>query len=253
MHINAITYLSCIYGRRDYECDIYNTIFIYQYFLSRRIIAYALLKNSYSVQKSINELRSGPRDNLGEAILAANSTDPKTLCQAAYYALNQKKNHYSRFGNDLTYLIFTPGAIYENVYHTLVYNYFAYLDPIDPLKAGCDITIFSPHPIPTPLPTATPEPTRTPSPTLTPKEELAQQEIAPYFRDGDYKTALAIAENSNLRHGAYPPHSPSELQYWRALSLEALGRLQEAATAYDVVRQSAPETVWARLAQLHLG
>ncbi len=227
-------------------------IAIYNYFLSRRVIAYALLGEKPEVAASLDALQEVRyRDGLGLAMLAANSADPEKLCLAAYNFFAKPHVQYGEFSSTLG--VFTPGAVYEDVgvgrRSPVFFSGYRY----DPIKAGCDIRIFEPQSsaTPTPLPSASPGSTYTPYPTPNADQILLQKDPSTYFRNGDYTTALWIAEHANQRR-YIPPDEPFKMQYWRALSLEALGRNAEAAAAYDQLAEMAAGTAWAGLADLHL-
>src|SRR5688572_5755629 len=92
-----------------------DTIVIYNYFLARRVIAYALLGDEAQTRASLESLREVPNlDDFGQAILAANSTDAKILCQTAYDYYVQNPWGNAQFDPNLS-LFFTPGDIYEDV------------------------------------------------------------------------------------------------------------------------------------------
>ncbi len=48
------------------------------------------------------------------------------------------------------------------------------------------------------------------------------------------------------------PDEISELHYYRALTLEALNRPDEALAEYIAIYEGAPESAWGKLAGLHL-
>ncbi len=233
--------------RADYEdcwstpdrCTFTNVRF--EYFRARRILAHALLDHTAEVPSLLNDLPDEAHlSQFEQAILAANTDDPQTLCQAAYdYFVDY------RIGRDFDEdrAGFTPGVIVENasIEEDLYFT-------IDPLRAGCDIRWFSGEPTPTPTPTATPW---QPQITATPEPVRKYQYLDDALEAEDYPEALVMLDRA-IAQSLDNPDYLYHYRYQLAFVLKKLNRPDEALAEYVAIYEAAPDSAWGMLAALHL-
>lgn len=98
-----IDYINCL-DSGQIECNPYegiNILQIYKYFLSRRVIVYAILGDQKHVESSLAELRkildTEYPDKFGQAIAALNNSSPAEICKAAYEFFAAKDTRYSSY------------------------------------------------------------------------------------------------------------------------------------------------------------
>ena len=238
-------YDKCLSGPGDPYCEETRGIRIFDYFLFRRVVAYALLNDEAGVQDALKVLyQYFPSD---EDTFKPTNGKPAAVCQAAY------KQWEGQFGDgdsqSYSEGVFVPGTILEDVnsddrsiprlYETIF---------IDPIRAGCDIGRFNGTPtlIPTLIPTLSP----TTTPDNRPQSEIYIDYQAVYsaFMSGDYDTALKITEQVTPENEI----DTARWHYWHALALEALKRPLEALAEYTAIYERNPQSAWGKMAGLHL-
>ena len=241
------SFLDC-YGTNP-ECTfnyLSRPVLIYYYFQARRILAHALLGNDEMVEMLLDALAAEPyQTQFAQAIINADSTDAETLCRAAYnyYAEEQPTVMEFEYNRD-----FHPG---NDSLYTTNFSPVYYAQPIDPLRAGCDIRMFSTQPTSIPTSTTAPYPTQVP-PTPDPRPQtdiwIENGNFIAAFTAGDYAAALEIAQSAE-------PIDDFDAVHWRyrsALAYEALGQLEAALAAYVAIYEDLPDSFWGTLAALHL-
>jgi hypothetical protein len=72
-----------------------------------------------------------------------------------------------------------------------------------------------------------------------------------FYDDHDFTSALHIVDTL-LSYSISDEGIKAQLRYWRAVTLEALNRPDEALAEYIAIYEGAPESAWGRLAALHL-
>ncbi|HEX2908808.1 MAG TPA: hypothetical protein VHO69_18195, partial [Phototrophicaceae bacterium] len=241
-------YVACMnkshFGRGD--CAKYS-VYYFDYFLVRRVIAYALLGDEKNLQASLAALRATPYPTeFGEALLDVQPHIAESLCQAAY-------DYYDtlpvpEWGLVQQKMAIIPGTIIENINdgrdYSIGYN-------LDPNSAGCDLTLFNDVPTPTPTITPTTYPTYPPPTpdTRTPEEKGLEYSFASSAFDADnYEVVLQIVEK---HQDSGSEDDNMQMRYYRALALEALHRPDEALAEYIAIAEAAPDSAWAKLAVLH--
>ncbi|MBN8593154.1 MAG: hypothetical protein J0M33_15465 [Anaerolineae bacterium] len=231
----------------------YNSLSIelYRYFIGRRIIAYALMGDVNRVEALLNEASADTeiarriRYGFVQALLDANSPDIEPLCQAAYvYFAESFRGASDNYGQPIAFL---PGEIRGGVNDST--------DPlrgyrVNPVKAGCDIALFSGAPTPTPTLTPTPWPTY-PPPTPDTRSQterwVENRYYAGLFNAGDYAAILTLTADAQVED-----ETQHEAIYWRALTLEVSGQTQAALDTYIALFLNAPGSWWGWLAGMHL-
>ncbi|MBZ0276676.1 MAG: hypothetical protein K8I60_11050 [Anaerolineae bacterium] len=232
-------YLECEAPHLDRQCGTYGSV-LFEYFVLRRIVAYAMLGDRQRVDALLAELQTPPFDSTAaSSIFAQHVTDAESICQAAYdYYASQNKYALEDLYYQYDVLL---GVVRED-------RGFDPLDSVifDPARIGCDISLL--FATPTPNSTVTPLPTTT-SDTRPRTEILIDSEnVVSAFKEGDYPTVLTIAQRA-------VPRDDMDMQrwgYWRALALEALNRPDEALAEYVAIYEAAPESAWGMLAALHI-
>jgi hypothetical protein len=234
------------------NCPTNLMIEIYRYFVGRRILAYALMGDQSRVRDMLEEVAADSetanwvRYGFVQALVDTGSTDPETLCQAAYtYFAESFRGAYA-----ITEAIpFFPGELRENISMNPGTNPFL-THIVNPAKAGCDISLFSGEPTLTPTSTPTQSPTYAPPTpdTRSQVEQLGAQRFYPaLFRMGEYNTILDVTERIASDDLDYP-----RALYWQALTLEVTGQPQAALEAFVTLYLNAPGTWWGWLAGMHL-
>ncbi|MCA9906468.1 MAG: tetratricopeptide repeat protein, partial [Anaerolineae bacterium] len=221
------------------------------YVYARRIIAYAMMRDSERVQQYIDTLKADDRrDGFGDALIAANSFRTEDLCWAAYNYYEANPSFDISSDLDISYRVI-PGRILEDI-HTLT-EYFFLGDTIDPARAGCDPAFLNPAYHPTPTPTPTPFVSQSTFisdyETLQDVRNLEQK----LLRDGNYNQAVETATNTlaQFADGRFA-YRLFEIRYYRALALEQLNRPNEALADYVAIYENAPDSAWRLLAAMNI-
>jgi hypothetical protein len=231
----------------ELDCD-YNHMnrdtLIYFHFQVRRILAHALSGHQEQVQDLLMALSEEPYiTDFAQAVLDADTTDVETLCRAAYNYFAEQHTFLNSFEEERR---FYPGnSLMDDGVYT-VFN-----KPIDPIRAGCDIRMFSSEPTPVPSPTWSPYPTPIPPTPDTRTQEqiwLDNQDFYDAFAHGDYETALAIAQHA----APTDEFIAGQWAYARAITYEALNLPEEALLEYVTLYEDIPQSVWGLLAAIHL-
>jgi hypothetical protein len=243
---NYQAFRDCIVAN-ELDCD-YNKMnrdtLIYLHFQVRHILAHALLGHEATVSQLLDELAAEPfHIDFAQVILDTNSTDAETLCRTAYNYFAENHTILSQWEE---YMRFYPGhTIRDDGTHT-VYN-----KPIDPIRAGCDIRIFTNEPTPVPTLTPTPYPTFAPATPDARSDEqiwIDTQNFYDAFRAENYDVALSIAQHA----APTDDFVAGQWGYARAIALEALDLPEEALTEYLTLYNDMPDSVWGLLAAMHL-
>ncbi len=238
-------YDKCLSGPGDPYCEETRGIRIFDYFLFRRVVAYALLNDVEGIQKALKDLYQ--YIPVYENTFGPIHEKPEAICQTAYDQwsgqLSYGDIHYNSDG------VFVPGTILEDVNsddRSIPRLYESVF--IDPIRAGCDIGRFNGTPtlVPTLIPTLSP----TTTPDNRPQSEIYidYQAIYAAFMSGDYETALKITEQVTPENEI----DTARWHYWHALALELLKRPVEALAAYTAIYESNPQSAWGKMAGLHL-
>jgi hypothetical protein len=219
-------------------------ILIYDYFRGRRILAYALSGDDIHVQMLLAESRAlgNTASRLEQAFLDAGTSDAETLCRAAYDVFS-RGNPYA--GGTAESASLVPGVLVNEVYRGWdMYR------TIDPLRAGCDINLFSDEP--TPAPTVTPTLLPMVNLTATPRPYSEYYSALDAFMHLDFEAVVGMTDAAWAQASSSSSIDPLSIRYIRAFALEELNRLDEALTEYVSIYEAAPESAWGRLARLHL-
>jgi len=216
------------------------------------VIAYALMDDLERVQELLEEAQTEAFDPRApspfmQALLAVNSSDPEALCQAAYnYFVGQQVviDFGAAFPNH-----FAPGFVLYD--YQLDYITGEFVQPIDPVRAGCDIRLFGTEatPIPTQYPTRYPT-TSPPTPDTRSERERLINNLSPYelYMLGDYDSVLYVVEQTESPYYS----SRAEWQYWQALAYAALNQPERALEIFTEVYQQNPGSWWGWMAGIHL-
>jgi hypothetical protein len=238
-------YQDCINQPGDPYCEWALTVEIFQYFMARRVVAYALAGDTQKVQASLDALDEYDLGFLRDMLIEGGE-DKRAICQAAYDWWDSRFIQENRSD-----FVFAPGIVLEGI------NDDTFQQPrilpgefifTDPNLAGCDMRLLDgiSTPVPTILPTL--EPTFAPDSRSIQDQWIAFENAYRLFINGDYETTLQIAQNAS-------PEDEFDTfywRYWRALALEALERPDEALAEYVAIYEAAPESAWGLLAGLHI-
>ncbi|MEO1165631.1 MAG: hypothetical protein AAFV98_17730 [Chloroflexota bacterium] len=215
------------------------------YVTAKLAIAYAL---NGQLDEAIQTLGSvEATGQMGDLIIALrnNSENTEALCQSAYDFFRAIED--SREDLTLNQFPWTP----EDFHFGSLRGWWNDYPTANPSIAGCAINVLLPS-----------DPTPNPTPIIYPERasSFIDSRFAEQLTEGDYQTVLdkideflALSDDELMarENGHIYPDLHVNLLYWRALTLEFMGNVDEALAQYIAIYESDPESAWGRLARLH--
>ncbi|MBZ0275340.1 MAG: VCBS repeat-containing protein, partial [Anaerolineae bacterium] len=206
-----------------------------QYLTARLALAYALNGQSELSQETLATVEASGQ--MGELItgLRAAGDQPAAICRAAYDFF-QNTNHLQSDRN-------------ANPYPWTPENFHFGFDPFDPRyfplpdpdQAGCDDQKF-----------VEAEPSSTPQIAyILSLDSFVRYDAFWGLRWGEYESVLAQTDELLMQSTDAAEGDLFAVRYWRGVTLELMGRPDEALAEYVAIYEAAPESAWGMLAALH--
>lgn len=213
-----------------------------QYIDARLALSYAMNNQLADAHAILNNIE--PSGQMGDLIvrLKAVSNQPVEMCRVAYdFFVEINATRSDPLANPYTW---TPPNFNFGMeagdprYHPLP----------EPSEAGCDyqeVLIIEPTEIPTEIPLLS-------LPLDIQLTHFVQSTIYSNLADENYEnTLMQIDSFLELADADGSLGSKQQLQYWRAVTLELMGRQNEALAEYISIYETYPDSTWAMLAAVH--
>lgn len=225
------------------------------YAQERLFIAYMLSGQADNALALLDSLRAlEPLENtIAEQILAL-PTDQLTaeiVCQTVYDYLENNFTQNDQFYRGLAYI----GGLEDEIHIDFDWQMYSY---VNAARAGCDWpSLQQPTPTATPTPNIIPPPTMIPSPSeafLGSLSRLFSQMSSGLKREeaeAVITAADAVLSGVEEYISADSDHALLARVY-RAAALELLGRDEEARAEYTIIYETAPDSIWGGIAEIHL-